>query len=128
MAALTDAQREALHGSFHMKGFSEMFAIIDQYYEQYKLGALLTDEERIKEYQYVNEQLRKFVFKSQDTILGHGSDLDSMQEEVATMLSRSPEYADDRKKLVYNFMRDAWLVEVYNIIGYLMENSEEEEE
>lgn len=128
MGALTDMQRSALIESFHMKGFSEMFNIIDQYYDQYKLGVDLSDEERIKEYQYVNEQLRKFVFRSQDSILDHGSDLDSMKNEVATMLARSPEYAEDRKKLIYNFMRDAWLVEVYNIIDYLIENADEEEE
>ena len=128
MAALTDGQREALAESFKMKGFNEMFSIIDQYYEQYKLGISLNDEERIKEYQYVNEQLRKFVFRSQDAILDHGSGLEGMQTEVATMLARSPEYADDRKKLIYNFMRDAWLVEIYNIIGYLIESAGEEED
>lgn len=128
MAALTDEQRLVLMASFHMRGFNEMFSIIEQYYKQYNLGQDMTDDEKIAEFQYINEQLRKFAFTKQDQILEHGSDLDSMLEEVDNLISQSKEYADTRKVLMYNFMRDAWLIELHNNISYLIgENSEEDE-
>ena len=128
MAALSDEARELVHGCFEMKAFSEMFPIIGQYYKKYELGEDMTDDEKIAEYQYVNEQLRKFAFKNQDAILDYGSDLEGMLGEAKAMLERGGEYAGTRKQLMYNFMRDAWLIELCNIVSWIIDNANEEEE
>ena len=125
MGALSDEQRNTLLGCFHMRGFSEMFPIINQYYEQYKLGTDMTDDEKISEYTYVNEQLRKFAFKNQDRIMSHGSNLDDMLAEVEAMVESAGEYSNTRKGLMYNFIRDAWLLELHNAIMYLIDTKEE---
>ena len=128
MATLSDEARELINGCFEMKAFSEMFTIIGRYYDQYGLGKDMTDDEKILEYQYVNEQLRKFAFRNQDRILDHGADVKGMLEEVKTMIETASEYANTRKLLMYNFMRDVWLIEIHNILLYIIDGMEEEDE
>jgi hypothetical protein len=118
MAALTDQQRAYVNGAFQMRSFRDMWSIIDQTYGQLGLGADMTDADRIAEYRYINEQLRKYIGSKQDQVLGHGADLDGMMAEVAELVSKGTEYGDERKVLVYNFLRDQWLIELYNAIQY----------
>lgn len=61
----------------------------------------------------------------QDTILSHGGDLDSMQREVENLINRAPEYGDERKELIYNFLRDQWLMELYHGIQALIDERQE---
>ena len=121
MAALTDQQRAYIEGAFQMRSFRDMWSIIDQTYEQLKLGGELSDEERIAEYRYINEQLRKYIGSKHDQVVDHGADLDGMTAEVVELVSKGSEYDGERKTLVYNFLRDQWLIELYNAIQYAKE-------
>lgn len=103
-----------------------MYLVINDTYDRYGLGDGLSDEERISEYKYINEQLRKFVSKTQVPVFDCGSDLNKMAEYVRSMFKTLPEYADDRKTLVYNFVRDTWLLELLNVIVFIGEEEEEE--
>lgn len=128
MASLTDYQRNMLMGFFHMRDFRSMWDIIYNEYETKHLGAWMDDAEMISEFQYITQQLRKYISNHQDQILDHGADLDGMLKEVEELLSGASEYAKERKELVYAFIRDQWLVELYDGISWLIENSDEEEE
>lgn len=128
MDTLTDEEREILEGSFRLTDFRSMFDIINGTYEALKFHDELTDNERIDEYKYITQQLRKYISGRQDTIMACGSDLQRMLVTVESWLSDAPEYGDDRKTLVYNFLRDSWLLELYNRIKFTMDNRTEEED
>lgn len=129
MAVLNDYQREMLMGFFQMRDFRSMWDII---YNEYELKHLSPDwmeaEELIAEFQYITQQLRKYISNHQDQILDHGADFEAMLKEIETLLSNAAEYAKERKELVYNFLRDQWLIELHDGIVWLMENNDEEEE
>lgn len=128
MASLTDFQRDTLMGFFRMRDFRSMWDVIYTEYENKHLGKELDDNELIEEFQYITQQLRKYISKNQDQILDHGADLEAMLKEIEDMLGNAAEYAKERKELVYNFLRDQWLLELHDGIVWLMENVDEEEE
>ena len=125
--SLSDFQRETIESFFHMRDFRSMWDIIYNEYEMKHLGECIGDDEMIQEFQYITQQLRKYISNHQDQIMDHGADLNGMIKEIENLLSNSTEYAKERKELVYNFLRDQWLVEIHDGIVWLMENVEEEE-
>jgi hypothetical protein len=128
MGILTDEERQYVEGSFALTDFRSMFDIINNVYESLKFRDNITDSERISEYKYITQQLRKYISGRYDTIAACGSDLNMMLSTVERWLSDAPEYGDDRKNLVYNFLRDQWLIETYNNIKWLMDKRAEESE
>ena len=128
MGSLTDYQREVLDSFFMMKDFRSMWDIIYNEYETKHLDTWMYDDEMLKEFQYINQQLRKYISSHQDQIMDHGSDFEAMLKEIEELLGTASEYADSRKELIYNFLRDQWLVELHDGIVWLMENADEEEE
>ena len=128
MASLTDYQREVLESLFVTRDLRSMWDVIYNEYESKHLGECIGDDEMIAEYTYITQQLRKYVSSHQDQIMDHGADFDAMLAEVENLLNTAGEYAKERKELVYSFLRDQWLIEIYNGIVWLMENSGEDEE
>lgn len=129
MGVLTDEQRETIESMFALRDFRSMYEIIHNTYKSLELGLELFDDERIAEYSYITQQLRKFISAHYDPIMKCGSNLDAMKATVQTWLDNSTEYGSERKQLVYNFLRDQWITEVYTAIDYLMdEHSEGEDE
>ena len=127
MASLTDYQRDVLNSFFMMKDFRSMWDIIYNEYETKHLGKDIDDEEKILEFQYINQQLRKYMSSHQDQIMDHGADFEAMLKEIDELLGTASEYADTRRELVYSFLRDQWLIELHDGIVWLMDNIEEEE-
>ena len=127
MGALRDDQRNLLYGLFQMKDFDQMYDVIHSEYKTKELGKNLSDEDRIAEYQWITQQLRKYMSSKQNQILDHGSDLDGMLAEVANLIGAASEYNSTRQGLIYNFLRDSWLLEVWNGISYLIEQVNESE-
>ena len=128
MAALTDEQRDLLGKLFSMNSFSTTWATIDQIYSQHNMGEHMSDEDRIAEYTYINQQLRKYISGAENTVMSHGGDLGGMKSEVEALISSAPEYADTRKQLMYNFVRDVWLLDLYSGIMWLINGNDEEVE
>lgn len=125
MPILSDNEREDLSLLFQMKDFRSMWDIIHNEYGRFDLGDKLDDNTRINEYKYITQQLRKYMASKQDSILSHGGDLESMQREVEALINRAPEYGDERKELIYNFLRDQWLMELYHGIQVLIDERQE---
>ena len=121
MGILTDNERAIVESQFRLTDFRTMFDILNSLYEAMKFHDDLSDAERIAEYKYVTQQLRKYISGRQVAILDCGSDLDKMLLTVESWLSDAPEYGDDRKTLAYNFLRDEWILETYNMVKYLIE-------
>ena len=126
MAILSDSEKNDLELLFQMKDFRSMYDIIHNEYGRFDPGDKLDDNTRIKEYTYITQQLRKYMASKHDGILSHGGDLRKMQQEVELLINKAPEYGDERKDLIYNFLRDQWLYELYNGIQTLIEEREEQ--
>ena len=110
-----------------MKSFEETWFTIKQMYETMGFSDKLTDKERIEEYTYISQQLRKYVSSKQDVVLSKDTYGD-MVLVLEDLIAKAPEYSMVRKELVYGFLRDHWLLEVYGALSRFMENDEEEEE
>lgn len=120
MGILSDSEREIVEGAFKLTDFRSMFDIINSVYTGLQFQDKLTDAERIAEYKYITQQLRKYISGRQEPILSCGGDLEQMLRTVEAWLSDAPEYGDDRKSLAYNFLRDEWIMETYNRIKFLI--------
>jgi hypothetical protein len=128
MGALNDNERSVMSSLFQMTDFHSMFNIINSTYRELEFQDRLTDADRIAEYKYITQQLRKYISSHHDPIMTCGSNLHAMLATVEAWLADAPEYGDDRKTIVYNFLRDNWLLEIYNGIKYLIDNREQQEE
>ncbi len=118
---------ESLELLFRARDFEGMWGEINSMYQYLGFSDKLSDEERIAEYQWINKQLRKYMFSKEDAILGKESNALRLQV-VENLIGSGKEYGNDRKTLVYNFMRDHWLYEVYNVLSVLAASEEEEVE
>lgn len=113
---------------FQDEAFEQTWIEMKQEYETLGFRDKLTDEELIAEFKYIAQQLRKYKFSKQDQILNHDS-VEEMVAEIGELIGRAPEYGNSRKEIVYNFMRDHWLVNMHNTLyRAAMMNDEEDED
>ena len=113
-------------GIFSAPDFEGMWMECRAMYENLGFRDNITDAEMILEFKYISQQLRKYIFSKQDEILSKDSYQD-MLEVVEGLIGRAKEYGDSRREIVYNFMRDHWLLSLHNILSMLMSNEEKEE-
>lgn len=112
--------RELLEMALFVDGsFEQQWMEIRQEYDALGFRDDITDEEMIGEFKYVAQQLRKYKFSKQDQVLGADS-LEDMLAVVDDLLGKAPEYGGTRKEIVYNFLRDHWLILLHNFIVRLM--------
>ena len=122
-----DATRELLaEGLFRSPDFENVWMECKQMYENLGFHDNISDEEMIAEFKYIAQQLRKYIFTKQGEILKHATYGD-MIGEIDNLIGKAPEYDDDRRGIVYNFMRDHWLYEIRNIFVQLASNEEEDD-
>lgn len=119
---------------FRAKDFEGMWFNLKNWYEQLGFADAITDQERIDEYTWIVQQLRKYMFSKQDDVLACDS-VEEMIEVVDSMIGNAQEYGADRRHVVYNFVRDHWLYELRNHLGNWMielsgyiEDKEDEDE
>ena len=90
-------------------------------YKEMGFSDPLTDEQRIKEFTYIVQQVRKYVFSNQKIILSHLYDLPRMLAVVDDLIEKRTETSDERKKLVYYAVRDEWLAHLRSQILWAIE-------
>lgn len=114
---------------FQARDFETMWYAIKDEYTDLGFTDVIPDQERVNEYKWITQQLRKYMFTKQDRILECDSVVD-MVAMVDQLIGNADEYGDERKKVVYNFMRDHWLYELRNHLVDLVEelNRQEEDE
>ena len=126
-----DATRQNVMLMFRARDFESMWFSIKDIYDNLGFTDALTDQQRIDEYKWIVQQLRKYMFSKQDQVLSCDN-VEGMINTIDSYIASAEEYGDERKKVVYNFMRDHWLYEVRNhLVGMLMDmelNVEEEDE
>lgn len=117
---------------FRAKDFEGMWFTLKSMYSDLGFTDDITDQQRIDEYKWIVQQLRKYMFSKQDEILACDN-LTEMVAKVDDLIGKADEYGDERKKVVYNFLRDHWLYELRNhlsnmIMDIMPDYDEEEEE
>ena len=105
-----------INAFFQDDAFEQTWMDIKQEYEVLGFSDKLADQERIDEYKYIAQQLRKYKFSKQDQIVNHDT-VEDMMKEIEGLIGGAAEYGDARKVIVYNFMRDHWLVNMYNTMA-----------
>lgn len=111
-----DMSRDALIQMFFQdESFEVTWMELKQEYETLGFRDPLTDEEMIREFKDIKQNLRKYKFSHQEQILKHDT-IEEMANEVERLIGIAAEYSDSRKGIVYNFMRDHWLFNLYNTL------------
>lgn len=125
---MTPELKTAIEGAFfHDEDFETTWMEVNQEYDALGFRDDIDDATRISEYKYIAQQLRKYKFSKQDAIMSH-DDVEGMAAEVAALIAKAREYGDSRKEVVYNFMRDHWLINLYNTLARLLTVDDDEEE
>lgn len=128
-----DKLKQRVELMFQARDFESMWFAISDEYRDLGFNGPMSDQDKIDEYTWITQQLRKYMFSKQDEILGCDS-LEDMIAMIDAFIGKASEYGDDRKKVVYNFMRDHWLYEIRNhLVNLIMEinlqnESDDEEE
>lgn len=113
---------------FQARDFETMWYAIKDEYTELGFTDVIPDQERVNEYKWITQQLRKYMFTKQDRILECDSVVD-MVAMVDQLIGNADEYGDERKKVVYNFMRDHWLYELRNhLVDLVAELNRQEED
>ena len=112
---------------FRLKSFEDLWFDIKQTYENMGFTDRIPDTEKIEEYTYISKQFRKYVSTKQDIVLAKDT-VSDMALVVEDLISKADEYAATRKELVYNVLRDHWLLWVYESFLHLANFEDEDEE
>lgn len=112
---------------FAVDDFEQVWYEVDQLHDALKLREYGDDAEKIAEYKYVTQQLRKYMASKKETVLGCDS-LEDMVSAVEMLIMKQREYGDTRQDLLYNFMRDHWLMRVHNILSQMAASGVDEED
>ena len=112
---------------FQDEAFEATWMELKQEYDNLGFKDDISDEEMISEFKYIAQQLRKYKFSKQDQIINHDT-LEDMAHEIEELIGKAPEYGDSRNEIVYNFMRDHWLVGMYNTMIRAAQMEDEEED
>ena len=124
MAEVID--KSELEPLFNMPSFYNMFTILNsKYNNEFQFNDKISDSERISEYTWITQQYRKYISRQRDVILAHDK-LEDMLVEIEDMVSKASEYGTNRKEIVYNTLRDEFLVSIYHIIELYVTNEDSE--
>ena len=112
---------------FSADDFEQIWVELNQLHEMLGFTPYESDEAKISEYKYVTQQLRKYMASKKGAVIG----CDSVQDMVACvedLIDKQREYGNTRADILYNFMRDHWLVQLYNVLSRMAAIQENEEE
>lgn len=106
---------EYLEPCFAVAGFGDSFIALNQLYSSLDFKDEISDNERIAEYKWITQQLRKYIGKQKEVILSH-KNREEILAEIENLISKTSEYGDNRKEIAYNIMRDDFLAQLHNIV------------
>jgi len=112
---------------FQDQAFENTWADMKHEYETLGFRDNISDEIMIAEFKYIAQQLRKYKFSKQDQIVNKES-VEDMMHEVESLIGKASEYGNTRAEIVYNFLRDHWLIDMYNALARVKEFGYEEED
>lgn len=87
-------------------------------------GGVLTDNEMIREFQWIYGQYRKYIGTKKNQFLSLRGNLREMLDAIKASLEKESETPTDRTTLVYQAMRNDWLNNTWNHIAWIVEQIE----
>ena len=126
---MVDPQMKELMANalFRADDFEQVWLELDQLYDTLGFVDYWSDEEKISEYKWVTQQLTKYMGTKQDEILSCES-LEDMVAKVESLIAKQREYGEDRKDILYYFMRDHWLYRWHSLLSQMAVADNEEED
>ena len=115
-----DTKEMMTNALFADLSFDQTWMEIMSEYNRLGFHDKISDEEMIDEFKYIAQQMRKYKFSKQDFIMVNDT-YEGMAEAVATLIGSAPEYGKTRKEIVYNFLRDQWLVNLHSLFLKMIE-------
>lgn len=91
-------------------------------------GNVMTDNEVIREFQWIYGQYRKYIGTKKSHLLAMRGDLPKMLANIRDLIDRDSDTPEDRTKLVYQTMRNQWLVNTWNHMAWVLEQLQGEED
>lgn len=91
-------------------------------------GGLLTDNEMVSEFQWIYGQYKKYIGTKKIPWLSMRDDLDRLLANIKDTIAKDSETPEDRTKLIYQTMRNEWLLKTWNHYAWLKEQLEEEDD
>lgn len=119
--------KQSLEMAFVPRDFQGMWYGINAKYKALDFKDNISDSIRIQEYKYIVHQFRRYIANKREAIMSCES-AEDMIMMLNSMYDNSDEYGEERKVVVYNFLRDDWIMEVIGYIQqFLYEQAENEE-
>lgn len=125
-------QEEFIKSRFLMPTLLDNWQAIKGWYDYLGFTDSISDEDRISEYKYVNEQVRKYVFSHEKELMKLQYNLKALAEKLENYLEKADEVpANDtasvhlRAQFVYRAMRNAWLIDFHRIVMTMIETEED---
>ena len=91
-------------------------------------GTILSDNEMIAEFQWIYGQYKKYIGTKRTGLLSCKYNLDEMLLNIKDLMEKSSETPVDRPTIIYQSMRNQWLIDTWNHIAWLKEQITESEE
>lgn len=126
MIDMTADNAEMIESWFDVKDFIGLWPDILNRYTSMGFTDPLTDEQRIREFSYISEQLHKYVSRKHKDFMACKDNLPMMLSKIDNALNTAREKADSRKEIVYISMRDDWLIGLYSLVSMAIEETKQE--
>lgn len=91
-------------------------------------GTSMSDNEMISEFQWIYGQYKKYIGTRKNMLLPMKGDLDKMLMNIQDMIEKDSETPLDRRTIVYQTLRNKWLLDTWNHVAWVVEQQKEEEE
>lgn len=110
---LTDSDRDEIDNmfddTFSIPELTTYWPTIEAVYDLFKFNACLTDEEKITEYKWIIEQLKKFTGSKRQGFYDLRYKLYDLRDAIVYQRKSVDELLEDRKHVIYTYIRNSWL-------------------
>lgn len=91
-------------------------------------GTQLSDNDMIKEFQWIYGQYKKYIGTRRNGLLALKSDLPKMARSIQDLINKDSETPTDRPTLIYQCLRNEWLVRTWNHIEWMIQTMNGDED
>lgn len=116
---------ESFNLLFEPEDLVGMWPAIKSAYETFGFTDKISDRDKIDEYKYINTQLRKYIGSNEAKLKKNVGNWIAVSKDVQDIVAKIEDKNDDRKSIVYSYLRNSWLTQVYVLVETIVEVMEE---
>ena len=91
-------------------------------------GGVITDNDMIAEFQWIYSQYRKYIGTKKAPWLSMQTNLPKLIANIQDAIEKDSKTPTDRTELVYQAIRNEWLLKTWNHYAWLIEQLQEEDD